>query len=77
MQTCSVFTSLLWFSFILTSQVLAFNSNCAASFDLGWQRDQMSELGLEKLDAHEGDEVVEPTGNLIPYFSRTTLAGFS
>jgi hypothetical protein len=34
----------------------------------------MSELGLEKLDAHE---VVEPTGNLIPYFSRTTLAGFS
>ena len=37
----------------------------------------MSELGLEKLDAHEGDEVVEPTGNLIPYFSRTTLAGFS
>ncbi len=61
--------SLLWFSLTLTtSQLLAFNtnSNCASSsaFDLGWQRDKISELGLEKLDVHEGDETVEPTGNL-------------
>ena len=42
MQTCSVFTSLVWTLLTLILRVLAFNtsSNCASSsFDMGWQRE--------------------------------------